>query len=421
MQRYPDKIKKESNVMKLEALEKYADLIVKTGVNPVPGQEVLVIAGLDQPEFVRMTVEKLYQAGASRVVVTWEDMPLAKLDQQYRSEESLSAIADWELAKWKWRADSLPALLWLDSDDPDGMDGIDQGKRARAQAARFPKIKPFRDAMENKHQWCIAGVPSVNWAKKVFPGCSDEKAVDQLWDAILKAARAVGDPIKNWEEHNKTVHARAEKLNAFHFKSLEYKSSNGTDFRVGLIPEGIFAGGSETDLSGRIFNPNIPSEEIFTSPKKGEAEGVLVSSKPLSWQGSLIENFSIRFENGKAVEVHAERGQDALEKMIAMDETAGYLGECALIDYRSPISDMGILFYNTLYDENASCHVALGRGFENCIANYEKYTREQLREMGINDSMIHVDFMIGTADLSITGVQNDGTRVEIFRDGSWCF
>ncbi|MBQ9770244.1 MAG: aminopeptidase [Lentisphaeria bacterium] len=407
--------------MDTKKLEAYANLIVKTGINPVPGQEILVLAGLDQPDFVRMVVEKCYQAGAGRVVVTWDDMPLAKLDQIYRSEESLSELADWELAKWKWRADSLPALLWLDSDDPDGMNGIDQGKRARAQAARYPKIKPFRDAMENKHQWCIAGVPGVNWARKVFPGLPDAEAVEKLWDAILKAARAVGDPIANWEEHNKTVHARADKLNSFHFKALEYKASNGTDFRVGLIPEGIFAGGSETDLSGRVFNPNIPSEEIFTSPKKGEAEGLLVSSKPLSWQGSLIENFSIRFENGKAVEVHAEKGQDALEKMISMDETAGYLGECALIDYKSPISDMGILFYNTLYDENASCHVALGRGFENCIANYEKYTREELQKMGINDSMIHVDFMIGTEDLDITGITENGERVPVFRNGSWCF
>ena len=174
-------------------------------------------------------------------------------------------------------------------------------------------------------------------------------------------------------------------------------------------------------MSGRVFNPNIPSEEIFTSPKKGEAEGLLVSSKPLSWQGSLIENFSVRFENGKAVEVHAEKGQDALEKMISMDETAGYLGECALIDCKSPINEMGILFYNTLFDENASCHVALGRGFENCIANYEKYTREELQEMGINDSMIHVDFMIGTNDLDITGITENGEKIPVFRNGSWCF
>ena len=190
---------------------------------------------------------------------------------------------------------------------------------------------------------------------------------------------------------------------------------------LGLIPNGVFAGAAETDLSGRVFNPNIPSEEIFTSPRRGEAEGVLVSTKPLSWQGSLIENFSIRFEQGKAVEVKAEKGQDALEKMIAMDEGAAYLGECALVDFDSPINNTGILFYNTLYDENACCHVALGRGFYDCIQDYPKYTQDEMKRMGINDSMIHVDFMVGSRDLSITGITPSGERVEIFRGGSWCF
>lgn len=402
-------------------LEKYADLIVQMGVNPEKGQEVLVISGLDQPDFTRLVVKKLYEKGAGRVVVSWEDMPLAKLDQIYRSEESLASLAEWELAKWKWRADALPALLWLDSDDPDGMEGIDEGKRARSQAARYPLIKPFREAMENRHQWCIAGVPGTAWAKKVFPGIPEEEAVEKLWLAILQASRALGDPIANWQEHNRQVHERAAKLNAFGFTALEYKSANGTNLRVGLIKEGIFAGGSETDLSGRVFNPNIPSEEIFTSPKKGEAEGLVVSTKPLSWQGSLIENFFIRFEKGKAVEVHAQKGQEALEKMISMDETAPFLGECALIDQRSPISDMGILFYNTLYDENASCHLALGRGFDVCVREYEKYTREELKEMGINDSMIHVDFMIGAEDLDIDGITADGQKIPVFRKGSWVF
>lgn len=402
-------------------LEAYADLIVKKGLNLDAGQPVFLIAGLDQPEFVRMTVEKCYQAGASKVVVNWLDMPLEKLAHIYQSEETLSSIEDWELERWKWRAEKLPALLWLDSDDPDGMNGIDQGKRARAQMARFPKIKPFRDAMENKHQWCIAGVPGKAWARKVFPGMPDDVAEEKLWDAILQTARANGDPLKNWDEHNATIHRRCEILNKYQFASLEYKSANGTDFRVGLIPQGIFAGAQENDLSGRAFNPNIPSEEIFTSPKRGEAEGTLVSTKPLSWQGTLIENFSIRFENGKAVEVHAEKGQDALERMIAMDEGAPYLGECALIAWDSPINNTGLLFYSTLYDENASCHMALGRGFGNCLKDYETYSLEEQHNMGINDSMIHVDFMIGAEDLDITGITPSGERVAIFRKGAWCF
>ena len=407
--------------MDREQLVKYAELIVKKGLNIDPGQEVLIVASLDQPEFVRTVAEMCYKAGASRVVTEWADMPLAKLAMTYQSEEKLAEVTTWELAKLKWRADELPARLWLDSDDPDGMAGIDQGKRARAQMKRFPVIKPYRDAAENKHQWCIAGVPGIPWAKKVFPVLSAEAAVEKLWAAILHAARAEGDPLKNWDEHNATIHRRCDKLNAYKFEFLEYRAPNGTDFRVGLMPQGIFAGGCETDLNGRVFNPNIPSEEIFTSPKRGIADGVLVATKPLSYQGSLIEDFSIRFAEGRAVEVRAKRGQEALEKMIAMDAGAPYLGECALIAHDSPISNMGILFYNTLYDENASCHVALGRGFDCCVADYAKYSQDELHEMGVNDSMIHVDFMIGGAELDIDGVTAGGEKVPVFRKGAWCF
>ncbi len=287
--------------------------------------------------------------------------------------------------------------------------------------ARYPVIKPFRDAMENRHQWCIAAVPGVKWARKVFPGIPDDEAVDKLWSAILKASRAEGDPIANWNEHNATIANRCGIINSYGFTALEYKSSNGTNFKVGLIPEAKFEGASETDLSGRVFNPNIPSEEIFTSPKRGVAEGTLVATKPLSYQGSLIENFSITFKEGKAVSVKAEKGQDVLEKMIAMDEGAAYLGECALIGYDSPINNTGILFYNTLFDENASCHVALGRGFDECINGFEKLSQDEIHALGINDSMIHVDFMIGTRDLSIVGITASGDRIQVFLNGEWCF
>jgi len=400
-------------------LKSYAELIVKTGINPDKGQAVYLIVNLDQPEFVRTVVECCYQNGVSKVYVDWRDMPLDKLHCLYQQESVLSQVEDWELARLQWRVDRLPALIWLDSDDPDGMDGIDQGKRARAQMARFPKIKPLRDAMENRFQWCIAGVPGKRWAAKVFPGLPPDEAEEKLWNAILVTARACGDPQKNWQEHNRIIHQRVKKLNELHFRFLEYKGPNGTDFKVGLIPQAHFSGGSETDLSGRVFNPNIPSEEVFTSPMRGEAEGVLVATRPLSYHGALIEDFSLRFQEGKVVEVHAAKGQEALEKMIAMDAGAPYLGECALIGCDSPIYQSGILFYNTLFDENASCHVALGRGFENCIENYEKYTLDELHSMGINDSMIHVDFMIGYEKLSITGIQSDGARVPVFRNGMW--
>ena len=407
--------------MDVKRLNNYAELIVKKGINPTPGQEVIIIAGLDEIDFTRSVVEKCYQSGAAKVIVDWKDMPLAKLDQIYQSEETLSSIENWEVEKLKWRCEKLPALIWLDSEDPDGMDGIDQGKRARAQMARFPKIKPYRDEMENKFQWCIAGVPGVKWAQKVFPDLPANEAVEKLWEAILDAARANGDPLANWEEHNKTIHRRCDELNAKKLTALRYHSANGTDFKVGLMKQGIFAGGAEKDLSGRGFNPNIPSEELFTTPERGKADGLLVATKPLSWQGTLIEDFSIRFENGRAVEVKAAKGREALERMISMDENAAFLGECALISWNSPINNTGILFYNTLFDENACCHLALGRGFDNCVKDYEKYSQQELREMGVNDSMIHVDFMIGSKDLEITGITEEGDEVEIFRNGVWCF
>ena len=402
-------------------LDAYAELLVATGINPDPGQDVIIIAELDQPDFVRSVVEKCYQHGARKVIVEWQDTAVAKCHQKYQSVETLSVVETWEIAKLEYRNKQLPALLYIESEDPDGMNGVDQAKRATAQMARLSKIKPYRDAMENKFQWCIAAVPGEAWAKKVFPELSAQDAVEKLWETILSAARANGDPQANWKLHNQTVKQRYEKLNSLKLVSLEYKSANGTDFKVGLMGNGVFAGGAETDLSGRVFNPNIPSEEIFTSPKRGIAEGTLVSTKPLSWQGTLIENFSIRFSEGKAVEVHAEKGLEALQKMVAMDEGAAYLGECALIGKNSPINNTGILFYNTLFDENASCHVALGRGFDICVKDFEKYSQEELHQMGINDSIIHVDFMIGSDDLNIDGVTADGERIAIFRDGDWCF
>ena len=276
--------------------------------------------------------------------------------------------------------------------------------------------------MECKYQWCIAAVPGKAWAKKVFPELMVNKAVETLWDYILKASRADGaDPVREWERHNDALAARCDYLNRLGLVSLEYRSSNGTDFKVGLIPDSVFMGGGEETTGGRYFNPNIPSEEIFISPKAGEAEGIVYSTKPLSYQGELIENFSVRFEGGRAVEVKAEKNQHLLEKMIAMDEGAAKLGECALIAYDSPINNQGILYYNTLFDENASCHLALGRGFDNTLKGFEDMTKEEIHAKGINDSMIHVDFMIGAKDLEIVGVTKNGERVPIFKDGNWAF
>lgn len=407
--------------MKKTVLKNYAKLIAVKGLNVQKGQEVVIRAELDQPEFVKYVVEECYRAGAKKVTVDWNYQPLTKAHVKYQKQKTLSAIEDWEIEKLKYNAEVIPCQLWIESEDPDGLAGVNQEKMAKARQDKYPIIKPYRDAMENKQQWCIAAVPGAAWAKKVFPGQPRGKAIEMLWDAILKASRATEDPIAAWEAHNKDLSDRCDYLNGLGLVSLEYKSKNGTDLKVGLIEDALFLGGKETSLQGLDFNPNIPSEEVFVSPKRGEAEGIVYASKPLSYQGELIENFWVRFEGGKAVEVHAEKNEELLRKMIAMDEGAAYLGECALIPVESPISRLGIMFFNTLFDENAACHLALGHGFTNCIKDYDKYTLDECREKGINDSMIHEDFMIGTDDLSIVGITGEGKRVQIFKDGNWAF
>ncbi|MBQ9784938.1 MAG: aminopeptidase [Clostridia bacterium] len=408
--------------MKKTVLRNYAKLIAKMGGNVQKGQDVIIRADLDQPEFVRMVVEECYALGARQVRVEWSYQPVTKVTQKKASLKTLSHMEEWEIAKLKHESETLPVTIWLDSDDPDGLAGVNQEKMAKAMQARYKIRKPYRDAMENKYQWCIAAVPGAAWAKKVFPNEKKSRAIEKLWEAILYTSRALEDPIAAWEAHNKDLAARCDYLNALNIESLEYKSANGTDFTVGMIEDALFMGGDETAQgSGIVFNPNIPSEEVFVSPMKGKAEGIVYSSKPLSYQGQLIENFWMRFEGGRAVEVGAEKGEALLKEMISMDEGAAYLGEVALVPYDSPICNSGILFYNTLFDENAACHLAVGHGFTNTIKDYDKYTMQECYAKGINDSMIHVDFMIGTSDLSIIANTRDGRRVPIFENGNWAF
>ena len=406
--------------MRKAQLKKYAKLIAKVGLNVKKGQSVFIGAGLDQPEFVTMVVEECYKAGASEVFVEWSHQPVEKLSSNYRTLESLSEMKSWALAKWEYKAEKYACRLFIESEDPDGMSGVDQEKMSKASRALYPLIKPLREKMENKHQWCIAAVPGKAWAKKVFPELSESKAVEAMWKAILYTARADGkNPVQAWKQHNADLQARSAYLNGLGLASLEYESANGTKLTVGLMENGIFCGAQETLLNGRKFNPNIPTEEVFSTPKAGCAEGIVYSSKPLSYMGEIIDNFSVRFEGGKVVEVKAEKGEELLKKMVSMDEGAAMLGEVALIPYNSPISQSGILFYNTLFDENASCHLALGHGFNECLKGFEKMTNDERKAAGINDSMIHVDFMIGSRDLDITGIMEDGTEVPVFRNGTW--
>lgn len=402
-------------------LRSYAELIARLGVNVQPGQEVIIRSEPEQMEFLEMLTEQCYLAGASKVTVEWRCQALQKLDIKYQSDEVLGRVEPWEEQRLKEKSEKLPANIYLDSDDPDGLAGIDQDKWAKAQQARYKVTKPYRDAMENKYQWCVAAVPGVKWARKVFPGLDDETAMEKLWEAILKCSRADENPMEAWRAHNARLKARCEWLNSLKLRRLVYKSEmSGTDFNVGLIPQMLFMGGAEgLPDSGVLYDANIPSEEVFTTPMKGDVEGLAVATRPLSYRGVLIENFSVRFEKGRAVEVHAEKNEEALRLMIAMDDGASMLGECALVPYNSPIRESGILFYNTLFDENASCHLALGDGYSTCLEDFEKYTLEETRALGVNESMIHEDFMIGTPDLCITGITEDGREVPIFVNGDW--
>lgn len=408
--------------MEEKILRNYARLIARSGVNVVPGQEVTIAAPVEQPNFVEMLTEECYLAGAGEVWVDWMFQPVSKLGYKYRSLESLSHVKKWEEEKYKHTVRARPARIHLSAEDPDGMKGMDQGKYAQVQQAVYAVLGPYRKAIENGAQWCVAAVPGLQWARKVFPGLSDGEAVERLWQAILRCARADGpDPVAAWEAHSADIHRRCDWLNSLRLRRLLYKSeSTGTDFSVGLIPNMLFCGGSErAAVQGVAYNPNIPSEEVFTTPMRGQAEGFVRASMPLSYQGVMIEDFSLRFENGRVVEVHAGKNEEALRLMVGMDEGASMLGECALVPWRNPIRESGILFYNTLFDENAVCHLALGRGYSSCMKDFEKYSQEDFAALGVNESMIHVDFMIGAADLNITGITAGGERVQIFKDGGW--
>lgn len=408
--------------MDRDILQRYARLIARSGINVIKGQEVVIRTEPAQVDFVEMLVRECYLAGASKVDVEWECQRLTRLDIEFQHEDVLGRVEAWEEERLRGRVRSLPACIYLDSEDPDGLSGVDLDKWTRARQARYKITKPYRDAMENGYQWCIAAVPGKAWAAKMFPELDADEAEEKLWELILKCSRAMeDDPIEAWRSHNEKLARRCDKLNSLKLRRLIYKSeSTGTDFSVGLIPQMLFTGGADR-LPGKnvAFNANIPSEEVFTTPMKGDAEGVVYATMPLSYRGVLIENFSLRFEKGRVVELHAEKNEDELRRMVSVDEGASMLGECALVPFSSPIRECGVLFYNTLFDENASCHLALGSGYSSCLRDFEKYSVEDARRMGVNDSMIHEDFMIGSPDLNITGITSDGSSVLLFSNGEW--
>jgi len=403
-------------------LQKYAELIVRTGANVQRGQVVQLTVSVEQHRFAALIIEECYKAGAKKVNVEWTYDLQSRLNFLYAQEDTLAAVLPWEEEKLKQMVADLPVRIYIASEDPDAMNGVDPQKLSAVMQRRSAVIKPYRNAIDGRHQWCIAAYPSVKWAKKCFPQDGDDEAVDKLWNAILKTVRVRedSDPVAAWKAHTDFIERKAAWLNAQGFASLRYHSANGTDFTVELIPGARWEGAGVTNsVNGAFYIPNMPTEEIFTSPIAGKCEGTLVAVKPLSWNSQLIEDFSITFEKGRAVACRAAKGQELLERMIRMDEGAAKLGEVALVPKESPVNQCGFLFYETLFDENACCHCALGMGFKEVLPGGDDMTVEQAQQMGINDSIIHVDFMVGADDLSIDGVKPDGTAVPIFRNGTW--
>ena len=371
-------------------IERYADLIVRKGVHVKPGQEVVVQAPVEVAPFVRLLVGRAYAAGAGHVTVIWSDDEVTRLT--YENVET----------------------SWFEQ-------GIDPAKPAAASKARNTQCAKYRHGMDfNINPWCIAGAPVAAWARQVYPGVEDEIAVYRLWCSILSVARADGDdPEAAWELHNATFEKNLRFLNDRHFDRLHYTSSNGTDLWVGMTDKHVWEGGSSVTPDGHQFFPNIPTEEVFTSPHCERVDGIVYSALPLVRHGNKIDRFWLRFENGSVVDFDAEVGRETLASILNTDDGARRLGEVALISKNTPIRETDTLFYDTLYDENASCHLALGSGFPECYEGGYDMSQEDLRACGMNKSGAHVDFMIGADDLDITGVTAEGEEVPVFVNGQW--
>ncbi|MCD5325506.1 MULTISPECIES: aminopeptidase [Pontibacillus] len=405
-----------------EQLEKYAELAIHKGVNLQKDQILMLNAPVDGADFARIVAKKAYEAGAKDVHINWADDVLQRLYFEHASQDVLETVPQWKVDQYDYFAENGAAVLSIRSTDPDNLNGIDSSRIAAASKASGEAMKNFRKyTMNDKITWSIVAIPNPEWAKKVFPDVPEQEAVSKLWDQIFTITRVdQEDPLKAWDEHNETLGKARDYLNKKQFKKLIYKSP-GTDLEVEL-PEGhIWKGGASKSEQGISFNANMPTEEVFTLPHKYGVNGTVTSTKPLSYGGNLIENFSLTFKDGKVVDFTAEQGYSTLEQLLNMDEGARHLGELAIVPHQSPISQSGVIFYNTLYDENASCHLALGKAYPSSIEGGAKMDDNQLDENGVNNSLVHVDFMMGSGELDIDGITSTGETEPVFRNGNWAF
>lgn len=406
-----------------QKLEKYARLVVKTGVNIQKDQILVVNSPIECADFARKIAKEAYAAGAKDVVVSWNDEKLSKIRFTDAPDKVFDEFPNWRKEMYLGYAKEGAAFVSIAASDPEILKDVNPDRIARMQKVSGNALKEYRERMmNNKNTWCVVSIPTVSWAKKIFPQLSEAEAVARLWDAILETVRVGdGDPIAAWQSHLKTLTKSKELMNEYNFTRLHYKNALGTDLTVELPKGHIWLSGAEFTPDGREFVANMPTEEVFTLPKKHGVNGTVVSSKPLNYHGNLIENFKLTFKDGKVIEYSAKKGQSILEKLLTADESAAYLGEVALVPHDSPISNLNILFYNTLFDENASCHLAFGKAYPVCIAGGDKMDESALEAAEVNDSLIHEDFMIGTADLEITGITQDGKEVAVFKNGNFAW
>ena len=406
-------------------LKKYADFIVRVGVNPQPGQTLVINCCLEAAPLARLCVRSAYEAGARDVLVNWSDNEVSRSRMELGSEEALTDFKSYQLRRYLDYAESEGGVcvLHILADDPEVYAGLDGAKISRVNAAQRKFMAPWREyTMNDRVQWSIAAMPSAPWAKKMFPELDEAAAIEKLWQLIFDVCRVTGgDPVSEWKAHLDRLTGLKDKMNALDLESVHFESSNGTDLTVGIADKATWESAASVSEKGVVFLPNIPTEEVFTAPHKDKVNGIVYGTKPYVFNGQLIKGFHVTFEDGKVVEHGAEEGADLLGRLLDTDEGARHIGEVALVPASSPINRCGKLFYNTLFDENAACHLALGMGFADTINDFEHKTLAECRALGVNDSMIHEDFMIGSEDMDIDAVCENGDVVPVFRHGNWAF
>lgn len=403
-------------------LEKYAELAVKVGVNIQQGQTLVVNTTLEGADLVRIIVKKAYESGARNVIVNWNDDIVGRTKYELAPDEVFNEYPEWRAKETIELAENGAAYLSVISSSPDLLKSVKPERIANFQKASGTALKKWRQYMQSdKVSWSIVAVPSKAWADKVFSDEAEEKRIDKLWEAIFKAVRVdVTDPVEAWKKHDDTLHEKVNYLNEKHYQKLHY-TAPGTDLTIELPDKHLWVGAGKINEKGHEFMANMPTEEVFTVPLKTGVNGTVSSTKPLSYGGNIIDNFSVTFKDGRIIEVKAEEGEEILKQLVETDEGSHYLGEVALVPFNSPISQSNVLFFNTLFDENASNHLAIGSSYAFCIEGGKTMSPEELAENGLNESLAHVDFMIGSDKMNIEGIKQDGTSEPVFRNGDWAF